>query len=85
MKILFSRSEKSWNKHLIFNPLQWFDPLRRVYLYIPSQKWDSESILYTSWWAKKLSKINHSEGAENIDFKYYEFPKIICKLVKKNV
>ena len=24
--------------------------LRRVYLYIPSQKWDSKSILSTSWW-----------------------------------
>ena len=28
--------------------------LRRVYRYIPSQKWDSESTLYTSWWDKNL-------------------------------
>ena len=37
---------------------------------LPSHNWDSESILYTSWWDKNLNKINHSEGAENIDFIY---------------
>ena len=42
--------------------------LRRVYRYIPSQKWDSMSILYTSWWNNNIKKINHSEGAENIVF-----------------
>ena len=42
--------------------------VREVYRYIPSQKWDSERILYTSWWDKNLKKINHSEGAEYIDF-----------------
>ena len=45
--------------------------LRRVNRYILSQKWDSESILYTSWWDENLKKtINHSEGAENIYFTY---------------
>ena len=43
--------------------------LRRVYRYILSQKWDSESILYTSWWDKNLKK-NHSKSAENINFTY---------------
>ena len=42
--------------------------LRSVCRYIPSQKWDSESILYTSWQNENLKKINHSEGAENINF-----------------
>ena len=27
-----------------------------MYRYIPRQKWDSESILYTSWWDKILKK-----------------------------
>ena len=44
--------------------------LRRVYRYIPSQKWDSESILYTSWWEKNLKKVNHPDGDENIDLAY---------------
>ena len=44
--------------------------LRRVYSHIPSQKWDSESIFYTTWLDKNLKKINHSEGAENIGFIY---------------
>ena len=44
--------------------------LRRVYRYIPNQKWDSESILYTFWWDKNLKNSKHSEGAENIDFRY---------------
>ena len=30
--------------------------LRRVYRYISSQKWDSESILCTFWWAKHFKK-----------------------------
>ena len=41
-----------------------------MYRYITSQKWASESLLNTSCWDKNLSKVNHSEGAENIDFAY---------------
>ena len=44
--------------------------LRRVYRYIASKKWDSESISNTSWWDKNMEKINHSEGGKNIDLKY---------------
>ena len=43
---------------------------RRVYRYIPSQKWNSESILNTSWGDKNLKNNNHSEGADNFGFTY---------------
>ena len=43
--------------------------LRVVNRYIPSQKWYSQNILNTSR-DKNLNKIDHSEGAENIDFTY---------------
>ena len=43
--------------------------LRRVYRYIPSQKWDSESILfYILPYETKI--YNYSEGVENTDFTY---------------
>ena len=43
---------------------------RRMYRHIPSQKWESESILNTLWWDKNMKKFNHSECSENIDFAY---------------
>ena len=49
--------------------------VRGIYRYIPSKKWDPESILYTFWkyfvyflMRQKTFKNNHSEGTENIDF-----------------
>ena len=56
-----------------FIEILWLDKLLmffKVYRYIPSQKWDLKSILYTSWSDKDLKIFSHSEGAKNIDFTY---------------
>ena len=41
-----------------------------LYCYIPSQKWDAESISNTFQWDKNMKKIKHSEVGKNVHFTY---------------
>ena len=42
--------------------------LKKVYRYIPSKKWDLDSISNTSYWDKNMKIINHPEGGKNLGF-----------------
>ena len=51
--------------------------LRRMYRYVPSQKWDSESILNTSWWRKSKKKSTFRKVLRTLILRINNFKKLL--------